>query len=322
MPLETLHQLLISLRQTIQEESAMLSQNEALTRYALIDPLLRELGWDTANPKAVIPEYPIDIYGGNRARADYALLDDKRNPLVMIEAKKLGEPLLTGKAVNQGMQACLNTNTPFFAATDGDHWTIYDMLKQAMPAEKLIVEFTISAEPPEQTMLKALALNRLSAAYHAAMARANAIASSTYQTQAIADIRTPPQSAAPRGIPLSEIFYKSRDPAPTAIIFPDRKEIPTKDTWADAGYKIIDYLISNNILTAKLLPVGSDRTTFIDDKPTHPDGRPFKVARQIGAFHINMDTSPSALLNRIKYIMSAAGHNPADYRLVFKEQSN
>lgn len=158
MPLESLYNLLIRLRETIHEESATLSQNEALTRYALIDPLLRELGWDTSNPKAIIPEYPIDVYGDTRARADYALLDNDAKPLIIIEAKKLRDPLLSGTAVNQGMQACLNTATPYFAATDGDHWTIYDMLKQAVPADKLIVEFTISTDPPARAMLKVNAI--------------------------------------------------------------------------------------------------------------------------------------------------------------------
>lgn len=325
MPLQSLHQLLIHIRQTIQDNKVSLSQNEALTRYALIDPLLRELGWDTSDPKAVIPEYPIDVYGGNRARADYALLDDDHNPLIMIEAKKLGEPLLDDKAVSQGMLACLQTNAPFFAATDGDLWMIYDMTKQATPAEKMIVEFRVSADPPERAMLKALALNRLNAAKRAVMPAAPAIASPIQQTHANTNepqISTPPQSADPRTLPLSKIIYKSHDPAPTAIIFPDGKQMPTKDTWADAAYKILGYLISNNILTADMLPIGSNRTTFIDSKPNHLDGRPFKITRQIGVFHINMDTSPATLINRLKDIMAARVHDPANYLLMFKERSS
>lgn len=327
MPLEQLHQLIIHLRQTIQEERPALSQNEALTRYALIDPLLRELGWDTANPIAVFPEYPIDIYGGNRARADYALLDDSANPFIMIEAKKLGEPLLTGTAVNQGMQACLNTNTPFFAATDGDHWTIYDMLKQAMPAEKLIVEFTISAEPPEQTMLKALALNRLNAAIGVITpASPPLIAQQPTTPTVIQDIpETPaPIEQSPNVVTraLSDIAYKKRDPAPIAVIFPDGKKIPHKQTWSDAAHNILTYMTLQGIITADMLPIGTDVINLVATEPVHPTGREFKTSRTVGPFHVNMDTSPTAFISRIREILTSKGEDPETYLLVFQESSN
>ena len=51
MPLDSLLNLVETLKQRIVEHKAALSQSEALTRYALIDPLLRELGWDTSRPQ-------------------------------------------------------------------------------------------------------------------------------------------------------------------------------------------------------------------------------------------------------------------------------
>ena len=57
MPLESLLTLVEKLRERIDDHAPLLRQNEALTRYTLIDPLLRELGWDTENPTLVIPEY-------------------------------------------------------------------------------------------------------------------------------------------------------------------------------------------------------------------------------------------------------------------------
>ena len=57
MPLESLLELVETLRKRIDEHGAALRQSEALTRYALIDPLLRELGWDTEDPALVVPEF-------------------------------------------------------------------------------------------------------------------------------------------------------------------------------------------------------------------------------------------------------------------------
>ena len=75
------------------------SLGETQTRYALIDPILRALGWDTADPKVCYPEWRIK----NR-RVDYALfpnsdVQDFVNglavPAIVIEAKSLyrtGQP--------------------------------------------------------------------------------------------------------------------------------------------------------------------------------------------------------------------------------------
>ncbi len=57
MPLESLLELVQTLSNRIDLHGPALRQSEALTRYALIDPLLRELGWDTEDPDMVIPEY-------------------------------------------------------------------------------------------------------------------------------------------------------------------------------------------------------------------------------------------------------------------------
>ena len=46
MPLENLLTLVETLRDRVDDHDDALKKNEMLTRYALIDLLLRELGWD------------------------------------------------------------------------------------------------------------------------------------------------------------------------------------------------------------------------------------------------------------------------------------
>ena len=111
MPLESLLELVETLRGRIDEHGAALRLSEALTRAALIDPLLRELGWDTEDPALVMPEYRL-----GRGYADYALLNDGR-PLIMVEAKKLGTPLQD--AASQGIGYCIEDGIGYFAVTDG-----------------------------------------------------------------------------------------------------------------------------------------------------------------------------------------------------------
>ena len=96
MLLESLLECVNEIRGRIDAHGAALRRSEAQTRYSLIDPLLRELGWDTDDPTLVVPEYQ-----SGKVRADYALLSDGR-PAMMVEAKSLDTPLQD--VVRQGIR--------------------------------------------------------------------------------------------------------------------------------------------------------------------------------------------------------------------------
>ena len=67
MLLDDLYQSIENLRERMENHQDKLKQSEALTRSALVDPLLRALGWDTENPSQVIPEYKVSkVDGGER----------------------------------------------------------------------------------------------------------------------------------------------------------------------------------------------------------------------------------------------------------------
>ena len=44
------------IRKRIDKHKTALSGSEAMTRYALIDPMLRALDWDVSDPDTVTPE--------------------------------------------------------------------------------------------------------------------------------------------------------------------------------------------------------------------------------------------------------------------------
>ena len=155
MALDDLYELIGELERRIADEGAALRQSEALTRYALVDPLLRALGWDTADAKSVVPEYR-----SAAGVADYALFSDSgQPPAVIIEAKKLGEPLDDIVALQS---LCNVEGTPYFALTDGRVWKIYATFEQAPLADRLIVEFAIGGMDAVEVCIKALALWRRS----------------------------------------------------------------------------------------------------------------------------------------------------------------
>ncbi|MCY3681254.1 MAG: hypothetical protein OXH16_07645 [Gemmatimonadetes bacterium] len=153
MPLENLLKLIEKLQKRIDSHSDSLRQSEALTRYALIDPLLRELGWDTEDPDVVVPEYSS---GGGRV--DYALLAGSK-PVMMVEAKRLGRSLGDGlkQAVNYALDET-NIKARYFSVTDGVCWAIYDTNKPAN--DMLAASFDLNEKSATEVCLKVLALWR------------------------------------------------------------------------------------------------------------------------------------------------------------------
>lgn len=83
-PLSNLSDVLRQSNSSAKLYQTTLKTNEAATRAVLIDPVIRALGWDTANTHMVEVE---KILG--QARADYALYDRNAAVKIIIEAKAL-----------------------------------------------------------------------------------------------------------------------------------------------------------------------------------------------------------------------------------------
>ena len=150
MPLENLLELVETLKQRTRNHAEALRGSEALTRYALIDPLLRELGWDTSDPAVVVPEYRVP----NNQIADYVLFHDDQ-PVIVVESKKLDEPLQSGRALDQGILYCAHTGSRYFLLTDGRRWQIYES-GSTVPD----IDLDLKDQKPAEFCLKALALWR------------------------------------------------------------------------------------------------------------------------------------------------------------------
>ena len=109
---------------------------EDQTRYAIIDPILRSLGWKIEDPKQCHPEYPRTLNGGS---VDYALFRDLNldtivvkgmpPPDIIIEAKAL--PVSLAAAQLEKLQRYAEGNprmTDGLAVlTNGIIWQIYEV---------------------------------------------------------------------------------------------------------------------------------------------------------------------------------------------------
>ena len=84
--------------------------NEAAITHGIVTPLLQELGWDTADPRQVVPEF-----ANARGRVDFALIGLGQKPAIFIEVKQVGRAIdgdrqLFEYAFHQGVPLCVLTD--------------------------------------------------------------------------------------------------------------------------------------------------------------------------------------------------------------------
>ena len=316
-----------TLRERVQSYGDELRRSEALTRYSLIDPLLRELGWDTEDPGMVKPEYSVNIYNGGKARADYALTHAGK-PLMLVEAKRLGEPLLYGNAVEQGIQGCVNTATDFFVVTDGQKWEIYDTRKRVPPPEMKVVEFDFIADSPWQFCSKALSMYRdgaLEGYVETAPTLALAVGATPGLTEQGGPVTTPatptytptpttPPAPTPGEIwhPLSEFEYQG-DIWPAEIMFPDNSRVAARN-WAHLKKAIVRWLTDDGRHLP--LPIRQGNRNLVAATPTHPDDKPFRRTNsEVNGVHVDAFFSRKETFHNIKLIIHHAGQDAAQFKL-------
>ncbi len=144
-----------SLQERIRRDGGVIGANEIRTRTALIDPLFNALGWNTADPAMVIPEYAA---GGGAA--DYALLkvlpEDGSPVIAFIEAKRLGEPLEGHRA--QMLTYANMEGVRYVGLTNGDRWELYDVFKEARLDERRILDVSLRRESAFDCAVKLLPL--------------------------------------------------------------------------------------------------------------------------------------------------------------------
>ncbi len=316
MPLESLLELVETLRSRIQLHGDALRGSEALTRYALIDPLLRELGWDTSDPAMVAPEYSLS--GGGRA--DYALLTDGK-PAMMVEAKKLGEDL-HDKARDQGILYCIDTGTAYFAISDGARWEIYETHKAVPIDQKRVVEFDLASQPPAGSCLSALALWRASvqSGYVAAGAEPIVEAIEEPVTQPAGVTSPPTIITLPPGDWRLLTTIESGEGKPTEMLFPDGGRAALKN-WNSLPTESAIWLSSRDLLNTAHCPVeslGRSKRYLVNTEPVHSDGKAFINQRRIASgLYLELNYNAASLINNAKAIINHVGQDPAQFKVRF-----
>ncbi len=310
MVLDELHELIETLQGRIEAHAPALQQSEALTRYALIDPLLRGLGWDTGDPSQVIPEYR-----SAAGSADYALFGQSNKPQVIIEAKRLGAQL-DFKVRQQVTGYCQEEGIPYAAITDGRRWEIYDVFKPVAMKDSQVSSFDLG-DPPAATCLQALALWRSSASAGNVKVGAAPLTSAPVadaEATASTPILAEPAVEANGWTRLSE-FSPEAGSRPSELRSPDG-QVTSLTNWGDFIAEVVAWLQVSGNLSDHNLPIQfGDQTQYVVST-TLPSRTGFDgsgVYRQVGEWHVRTNYTGGQHARNAKRIIERAGLNPADF---------
>lgn len=283
--------VLAGIREKRKIHESVLKANEALTCRALIDPLLTVLGWDTANPALVIPEYKIESMF-----VDYALIgQESKNPVAVIEAKKLGTPL-ESKEMAQMITYASMEGVPYAGLTDGDHWQLYEVFRPAPITERRVLDASITVHPEHQSVLNLLLLWQPNLDSHKPVRARTVFLHKGNSGNNTDEIDPGPREDCKQSgehkcwVPLSNSGVSYGDSPPDSLKLLSGKGMKI-GVWADILPTICEQLAERGLLRESPFPeipyrdsegkVRSSKRYIFSSNPVHPSGKDFHSPRQI-----------------------------------------
>ncbi len=126
MPVVEVEKAIRHARAVIKQHSEDNLLHEAATRYYIIDPILRSLGWKLEDPKQCKVEEWRTLT--NRQQViDYILLNKDGNHVVLIEAKGFAKTKLYGESEETQLKDYASQSSAKIAVlTNGKDWYIYN----------------------------------------------------------------------------------------------------------------------------------------------------------------------------------------------------
>ncbi len=117
--------------------------NEQAVRTQLIEPVLNELGWKTANPKFVKPNAPDE----DGKIPDYTLIKNGKITLI-VEAKNLSVDLQNKNIIDQLANYCFKSGIDFGILSNGIKWLLFKTFEKN-PKDRIIWEIDLEVDKIE-----------------------------------------------------------------------------------------------------------------------------------------------------------------------------
>ncbi len=126
----------------IKKFRTLYDRNEMATRDQLINPILRQLGWNPENPEQVQPNVSME-----EGVPDYSLFKQGK-PIVFVEAKKLSADIEQREIIRQLARYSFGEGTRYGILTNGAMWMLVRSFEEGKTlSERIIWKADLESEP-------------------------------------------------------------------------------------------------------------------------------------------------------------------------------
>lgn len=128
-----LNEMLTPIIERIKKFRSLYEQNEMAVRDQIVNPILKNLGWNPENPEEVQPNVSIE-----EGAPDYSLFKNGRK-ILFIEAKKLGVDIEQREVIRQLAKYSFSEGTKYGVLTNGSVWMLIRSFEEGTTLTERIV---------------------------------------------------------------------------------------------------------------------------------------------------------------------------------------
>lgn len=330
-------------KQTIRAYRYALVGNQVLTRYALVDVLLKAVGWDVHDPAQVFPEWDM---GHTGQKAEYALLDTAGRPVAVIRVTPLSGFAVPDLA--KFAAPAQESSIRFAILTDGNLWLVADTSPGRSPQDLEIMRVNLETDPENFLLLNFASLapsnlRELELAYflgqparsaestppqpqsHGRKSGTGALPGLAANRGGTGSLEMPaPETnavAAPsqtqinnaEWLPISDIVNAIT--APMLLRYPDSSVENTQGSFQRVLAHLAEYIIRHNkYFQAPVEDYEGKKRFLINLIPAHKDGTPFgSKVMLFNGWYMETDYSLADCKKNAIWLIQKAGENPHHY---------
>jgi hypothetical protein len=278
--MESLAVLVERLAAHMQKYGGRLRKNERLARHALVNPVLRELGWDPEDPRLVEAGYKF-----RSGSVDYALLQDER-PIAAVRTVHLGGPL------RESLDDLSDCRVPYHIATDGRLWLVHRTTDPAPGSDQ--VSFDLTGDPT-------LECPKMEVLWRRSMFRTPKEAGS------LSSEKSDPSGGL---VPLPDL---TPGRVPTELVFPDGTSSQV-GSGKSLMTEVARWLLDGGHLSDDDCPIVlSEKRYLLAREPVHPTKKKFLSGKRVGSLHLETNFNSRRILKNIVVLISQAGLDAGDF---------
>lgn len=153
--MNNLNEALAAIQDKIRKYRSLYEKNEQAVREQIVNPILRNLGWDPENPEEVQPNVSIE-----EGVPDYSLIKNGK-AILLVEAKKLSVDVEQKEVIRQLAKYSFSEGTKYGVLTNGAVWVLIRSFEEGTSlTERIVWKTDLENEDLPKVLRKITAISK------------------------------------------------------------------------------------------------------------------------------------------------------------------